>query len=350
MLNKIKTLNSFISTSIIFFLSFILVIILVNQLTISNHLKKYTKYDSFLINKFGQIRGNIQRYTKLKIAHSQKIHKVSKNIDNLFITINYYLDNYPEIVPDKYLIKFYDLFSTTNSLWKQIKNTNSEKKLLVLSEKAWQTADKLTCLMKHIAEDKMAYIINKIFLFTFISITLIVILILIVYSLVRSGLEKATITDPLTTLYNRLYFENQIKYLHEKYKRNKTPFSIFLFDIDNFKKINDTYGHQTGDEVLTSIAKILKTNLRKTDLPCRYGGEEFIVIFPESRLQDIITVAKRIKQEIAKNIILDDNLVTISGGVGEYSNNYNSVDEFLNRIDAALYIAKKSGKNKIITV
>jgi len=234
MLNKIKTLNSFISTSIIFLLSLILIIVVLNQITISNTLKKYKKYDSLLINKLGQIRGSIQRYTKLKIAHSPKINSTSKEIDTLFTNINNCLDNYPEIIPDKYLIKFYDLFNTTNLLWKQIKNTNSEKKLLALSEKSWQTADKLTCLMKHIAENKMAYIINKIFLFTFISITLIVILILIVYSLVRSGLEKATITDPLTTLYNRLYFENQIKYLHEKYKRNKTPFSIFLFDIDNF--------------------------------------------------------------------------------------------------------------------
>jgi len=168
--------------------------------------------------------------------------------------------------------------------------------------------------------------------------------------MVRSGLEKATITEPMTGLFNRFYFEHQINYLYEKFKRTQKPFSAMLIDIDNFKKINDTYGHHIGDEVLKKVAHILKEESRRTDLVFRYGGEEFIILFPDSTLDKIKKVAERIRKKIEQTVILDNKPVTISAGIGEFNDKQISIQHFIHDLDNALYTAKRTGKNKIIPI
>jgi len=346
--NKIN-LSSYASSSLLFFLSLILFIVLANEVIINTTLQDYTKYDTMLINKFGYIRGSVQRYSKLKLINSNKTKNIKKSIDSTFKEITYYLDKYPEIFSEKFLISFYDKLNNLKESWKKIKKINTKENLIKESEKNWKIANTITNLMKKIAEKKLALINKLMTIFTLVSLVLVFILVIIVYYLVRSGLEKATITDPLTKLYNRLYFENQLNYLIEKYKRDNTPFSAFLFDIDYFKKINDTYGHQKGDEVLEKLASVVKSQIRSTDLAFRYGGEEFIILFPDTNLNQAQKIAKRIENIIKKEIRLNNTSVTISGGIGEY-NIYLTKNEFLRKIDQALYKAKKEGRDRIVTI
>jgi len=344
-----RKLNSFASSALLIFLGAIFLVVIGNELFISKSLKEFSQYDSTLINDLGKIRGGIQRYTKFRLINDTEKSRIIENeIEKYFKNIQFYTTNSNTIIPDRFIVKFFDLYNTTLSYWNSLKAANNRQDLIKISEKAWNSADRLTNLMTTITNYRFNALKNIVLFFTIASAVIIIILSTLVLYYVKRGLEKATITDPLTKLYNRLYFDIQYTYLLNKYKRNKTPFSVFLFDIDDFKQINDTYGHPVGDEVLVQISNTIKKTIRNTDLAFRYGGEEFIILFPDTKFEDAQKVAERIKKNIMEKVIIDGKSVTISGGVGEY--NGHSPYHFLNEIDKALYVAKKSGKNRIVSV
>lgn len=159
-------------------------------------------------------------------------------------------------------------------------------------------------------------------------------------------LAKMIITDSLTGLYNHQYIYQQVKNEIKKAERYNRPFSVIMLDIDDFKKVNDTYGHQVGDGVLVKIAEGLRESVRDVDMAGRYGGEEFLIVLPETSLDNAYLLAERIRQKIEKLAFGKDIAVTISGGVAEYQS---EEDEkmLVARADRLLYSAKKEGKNKI---
>jgi len=343
----IKKHKSFTSSSILLFLGIIFLIVLGNEIYINKTLNKFSKYHFTSINILGQIRGGIQRYTKLKIYH-YKYKLVEKKIDKNFKTIDLYLQKKYIEIPQKYLIEFYNLLNNIKRIWKEIKKTSNKNKLIILSEEAWKQSNKLTTLMTKITTLKLTKLRFIVKIFTFVTILIIALLSIFIFYYVKIGLEKATITDPLTKLYNRLFFDHQYKHHINKFERKNSPFSLLLFDIDDFKKINDTYGHPVGDEVLQKIAKTIKQTIRNTDFAFRVGGEEFLILFPDTNQQEALKIAKRLQKAI-KNIKINGKSITISGGVGEYDKKYSS-NHFLTKIDQALYQAKKSGKDKIIPI
>lgn len=150
-------------------------------------------------------------------------------------------------------------------------------------------------------------------------------------------------TDGLTTLYNRRFIEEILSTERDKAILYGEPFSIIFLDLDDFKKINDTYGHEVGDKVLKEIAKILKENLRATDILGRWGGEEFIIILKNTKLKDAINLAEILRKKISEYNI-DKILVTASFGVTEYFPR-EEIMKTLKRVDLALYKAKMAGKN-----
>lgn len=164
--------------------------------------------------------------------------------------------------------------------------------------------------------------------------------------------KRLSITDGLTGLYNRRYFYKFLDLEIARTKRYGNTFSIMLFDIDNFKHINDTYGHQAGDEVLLELANILKMISRGTDVVARYGGEEFIIILPNTTEQETITLANRVKTAVEKNIFMlnasEAVKITLSGGIASYPQNAHDAKSLLIAADTALYSAKAAGKNKIL--
>jgi len=346
---KIFFKNTGASSIIISVLLIIFTIIALNGYYMVYSLTKSTKYDSFLINKLGQIRGNIQRYAKFKlIKHKDKLYNIEESLEFDFKTIKMLIEHFPNTIPKNYKIEFYNTFLNLYTLWENIKKAKKDKIILIQSEKAWIVADKITSLMQKISEKKIEGISNKFATIMLFTLSAILLLIYFVYRVIRVGLKKTSITDSLTTLYNRLYFNEQIVYNIEKYNRYDEPFSMMLFDIDNFKKINDTYGHNEGDRVLKEIAKVIKKNIRKNDLAFRYGGEEFVIIFPKTKLNEANLIAQRIKSQIEQNVKVYGKPITISGAVGEYEDE--GIFKFIQKIDNKLYEAKRTGKNKVLLV
>lgn len=159
-------------------------------------------------------------------------------------------------------------------------------------------------------------------------------------------LERLSITDKLTQVYNRVkleaVFQEQINHAHQA----KKPFTLMICDLDFFKKINDTYGHQAGDKVLIESAQILKNNLRKADMLGRWGGEEFLILCPETDSQNALMLAQGLCQAMACHRFTDLELrVTLSIGVGLFKSQ-DTQESLLERADQALYRAKAEGRNR----
>ena len=163
-------------------------------------------------------------------------------------------------------------------------------------------------------------------------------------------LKNQAIRDPLTSLYNRRYFEEEVFRLFLVKKKKKSPYSVLMLDADFFKKVNDTYGHKTGDKVLIELASTAERALRDNDIVARYGGEEFVVFLPGIKAEDGCAVADRLRQSISmQTVYADDNTpvkFTVSVGVSssEISDN---VDMLIKTADEALYKAKQNGRNRV---
>ncbi len=167
----------------------------------------------------------------------------------------------------------------------------------------------------------------------------------------QKELQLLAATDPMTKLYNRRYFTSASAHIFDLAKRHKTNISLIMIDIDNFKSINDTYGHKTGDDVIVNLANILRNQQRKSDIICRFGGEEFLILLPNTTLQNAKIVAEKIRKNVEKvSIYLNEKKsihYTVSLGVSEVdTQNEANIEEAIKRADTALYEAKKSGRNR----
>lgn len=173
-------------------------------------------------------------------------------------------------------------------------------------------------------------------------------------ALLFSKLSELAITDTLTGLYTRNYFIERAKDEIQHATTNKSSLTISILDIDNFKNINDTYGHQSGDTVLRKLSDMLIGRFRETDIVCRYGGEEFIILMPHTNKKEAIKILEDLRKKIAnEKIFLPIESyhpiyisITISIGIKELQKEKN-IDELISKADLALYDAKKTGKNKI---
>lgn len=165
-----------------------------------------------------------------------------------------------------------------------------------------------------------------------------------------SHIKRQADTDALTGLNNRRVFNREI----ENLIKTNTSFSIVIYDIDNFKKVNDIYGHLVGDEVLKVVAGVIKNSIRKTDIACRFGGEEIVIIFKNLSKEDALVIAERIRNKIENVDIFTLNKrisVTVSGGVAHYPDDGKTIDEILNKADEVLYNeCKNKGKNRVACV
>lgn len=161
-------------------------------------------------------------------------------------------------------------------------------------------------------------------------------------------MERLAKTDALTGLLNRRsLFESAIQEF-SRAQRYSRHLSVLMLDIDHFKHINDTYGHQAGDIVIQAVATILQETLRETDVLGRYGGEEFVVVLPETALEPALAVAERIRCQIYDRAISSDTSslhITASIGIATFSTGTSSIDEMLKQADRALYQAKSKGRN-----
>lgn len=155
--------------------------------------------------------------------------------------------------------------------------------------------------------------------------------------------------DGLTRLYNRRYWQERFEQLFKLAKRRDAPVTAMMLDIDHFKAVNDTYGHQAGDKVIQALAEIIRASTRETDLAGRYGGEEFAIVLTDTAVENALCVAERIRQTAEQTEVVHDNQVirfTVSLGLAEYSARFSSALQWLEVADQALYSAKATGRNR----
>jgi two-component system cell cycle response regulator len=165
---------------------------------------------------------------------------------------------------------------------------------------------------------------------------------------------NAAVTDSLTGLYNRRYLESHFERISERLKEEGKTISLLMLDIDHFKLVNDTYGHDAGDQVLQTVAKRIVSNLRGFDTAVRFGGEEFVILLPDSPLSSAVSTAERLCESMSSTPVPvsgggEPISITASLGAATTMAGDEPLDDLLRRTDTALYQAKNSGRNRVIS-
>lgn len=156
-------------------------------------------------------------------------------------------------------------------------------------------------------------------------------------------------TDSLTELFNRGFWEEEFQREHKRCIRSKNPSSLVMLDIDHFKNVNDTYGHQAGDEVIRTLSSMIRQTARETDICGRYGGEEFAILLVDTNATEATNFTERLRKQVdALTVNIDSREIrfTISSGVAECSKNFKKHTEWIEAADKALYHAKENGRNR----
>lgn len=164
-----------------------------------------------------------------------------------------------------------------------------------------------------------------------------------------NNFKKLAKTDELTQIFNRRHGMEYLKYVHDISNRSNIPFSLIIFDIDHFKTVNDTYGHSVGDELLCELADRVRNNIRAQDILCRWGGEEFLLILPQTDSTRLEIIAEKLRTLICSTPFLAPTLaltVTCSFGCAQRLPG-ESLDDLIGRADQNLYAAKNSGRNRV---
>jgi diguanylate cyclase (GGDEF)-like protein len=167
----------------------------------------------------------------------------------------------------------------------------------------------------------------------------------------QETLRRQSVRDPLTGLFNRRYLEESLDREISRSRRNGQPLALIMLDIDHFKRVNDTHGHDGGDEVLRLVAALMVQSLRKADVACRYGGEEFTLILPEASLPDALLKAEQLREATQQLQIVYQHQpipVTLSLGVAGLHDQVADGNQLLGAADAALYRAKQEGRNRVV--
>lgn len=163
----------------------------------------------------------------------------------------------------------------------------------------------------------------------------------------EKSLEKLATTDKLTGIYNRHKFDEMFKTEIERASRYKTPLTLIMFDIDHFKDVNDNHGHGVGDEVLQGVVNIVKKNIRDTDIFARWGGEEFVILSPQTQSDNATALTEKLRRTIQSYSFVKELTLTCSFGIAFYEDK-DSTDTLIKRADAALYRAKNQGRNRVV--
>ncbi len=332
-------------------LSLIMLIILSEDIYVNLYLSKAYKTTGGFINNTGLIRVLVQKVSKMEIVGIDSeafILKTDIIIEDLENDRKYGSNKNKE---------YREKIKVIKSEWNELKNVlrkyRSEKldidreRIIITSEEMFQKTNELVSIAQSITDNKVKYFsIARIA--TIINILFIFVIILFIEVYVKNKLENKVSNDFLTGAYNRDFFNEYMKRIINNAERYRRKFSLLIFDIDYFKKINDTYGHSTGDYVLKAISEIVKKNIRKSDVFVRIGGDEFIIIFSEINKLSGATIADKIRKIIGENkyIGIESGQVTISMGITDYEEK-DTLENIIDKADKALYSAKEKGRNRV---
>ncbi len=170
------------------------------------------------------------------------------------------------------------------------------------------------------------------------------------------SLEIENITDPLMGISNRRHLERKLNDELAKAKRYDLPLSILMIDVDHFKMVNDTYGHDAGDAILKNLGTFIANSIRKNDCVARYGGEELVIIYPDTHGKDAVLMGERLRQAIEEHVIVPPDMekqdreihITVSIGVAEDGPEISNIKDLIKRADKSMYRAKHEGRNRVL--
>ena len=305
------------------------------------------KDDASIINELGIIRGSIQRLVKFE-ANGIENNEIINDIE---LNINKFKN---EKIGSSEGDKINEALENLGLSWDKLKdriyeyrdNPTMENKstLLKESEDMWNKANIMVLASQLESEKKVDYYSFSFVLFG-INIILGIIIIFLIKRYVKDTLEYMVKYDGLTKVYNRRYFDEYLNREIIKCERYDRNLSLIIFDIDYFKKVNDTYGHDVGDSVLKELSRLVETNIRKSDVFSRVGGEEFAIIAPEINIDNALILSEKIRKVVENHDFKFVNNIRISLGVTEFISSDDS-DTIYKRADKALYKAKNAGKNR----
>ena len=312
---------------------------------------KNLEFDAKIINETGAIRGSIQRVAKLVLSDSPELS------DDIVTEINTMFDHFiseddgcrhygvNDVVFDGIIILRGE-WSSLESLLLEYQLNPSEtirRRIVEESEHCWIAADSVVLAAQLATEGKVG---NFELFYTILAINAVtaVLVILFVLIYVRKKLEYESSHDPLTGLLNRRSYDKMVQSEIARSARYSSKLSLILFDVDNFKLINDRHGHCKGDKVFIDLAAAVTNSVRETDLVFRVGGDEFAVICPETDADGAFQLAEKIRKRVEQYSFATGNTETISLGIAEFQKNFTR-EQLYYRADKALYHAKNNSRN-----
>ncbi|HCX63594.1 MAG TPA: hypothetical protein DHN33_00085 [Eubacteriaceae bacterium] len=304
--------------------------------------------DAELINNLGVIRGSIQRLIKYELA-GEPNDELAQEIDQRILELHRIKE---EVFRgnDAIMVQINGMTLAWGDL-KQIiddyrddATSENGQALLNKSEEIWRLSDQMVTLSQWMAEEDVSNY-RYVYLFTFVHLLLSITIVYFIQKRVKDILEHAVDYDMLTEAYSRRFFTDFLNRQIPTAKRYRRPFALVIFDIDHFKRINDTYGHDVGDKILKSLCNLIQSNMRKSDVFARIGGEEFAVVVPEANMEKACVLAEKLWELVESHGFEIDQKVTISLGIAEYVSGDDS-DTIFKRADDALYEAKNGGRNQ----
>lgn len=314
-------------------------------------LTKSIHNDANMINQTGVIRGSIQRIIKLEVSQwkesKEKSDEQIKNTDNL---INQ-LKGSKWAKVGRYTISFNQLSDSWTEMkdliasYRQNPFVSKKEAIMAKSEIIWKESNIAVDNAQFESEKKISYF-NFLFWMFLINILLIIVIIVFLRNYVQKNLEIAVNHDPLTGIYNRAFLYGFLSKVLKDIDRYPRSLSLITFDIDHFKKINDTFGHGVGDSVLKELTKLISDNIRSSDVFSRIGGEEFLVAAPNTDFKGAMELSEKLRSRVEQNIFSQAGHVTASFGVTVHKEN-DTMDDLFKRSDVALYKAKNNGRNRI---
>lgn len=309
------------------------------------------RMDAKIINYGGIIRGGMQKVSKLE-SNDINAQKDINKIDAIFTE---FLETSRKTITNGNMGAFLDQLQRLEGEWAILKQdidnyrvskSEHDKQIIVeQSERCWEVANQTVTLAQALSEAKLS-MFHIMFIVFFFDFLLIVAIIWLINSIVRHNLEKSSRIDPLTGVCNRHVFNEELYSEITRSQRYGYEFSLLIFDIDFFKQINDTYGHDVGDRILCKMCDLISSTVRKSDLFCRIGGEEFVVIATETDLDNATILAEKLRSEVEGFDFEIAQKLTISVGVTSWRVSDNK-DTIFKRADAALYASKSNGRNMV---
>lgn len=327
--------------------SLVLLILVASSSMMTVYLQKNIKNDIEVVNQAGVIRGSMQRAVKLELS-GEPNDEIIKDVDS--IIADFYV-NKIQFKGNKE--DFLKILGNLSKDWTSLKeliysyrqdpSSQNGTALMEGSERIWKKSCDMVLSAQLVSQSKVKYF-SILYLMLLVNLLLILLIIALTKGYVQNKLEDAVSHDALTKIFNRRFFDEQLISQIKKTQRYEQDLSLIIFDIDNFKSVNDIWGHNMGDFVLLEMCKIIKKNIRRSDIFARIGGEEFAIIAPGTDIQNANILAEKVRELVENHDFKPAGRITISLGAVQHKKG-DTPETIYKRADKALYTAKNNGRN-----